>query len=179
MKILLTLLLLMPSFSWSKDIYLSCNIISKKTWGEDDYRTDSFYDKQRINLLIKNKSLIIDDYELFTFTYDGREVDGNTLIGENNDEYYFKKMINKSSEDDVSITYTHSRVFKNIGENMDSDVTYNFQFIINKYTLDTEFREFWSDLIERSEGSVTTNNKEDMLRTNNYRMKCESKKSIL
>lgn len=181
MKILLTLLLLIPSLSLGKEVYLSCKIISKMLWDSDEYVVEDFYDKQKINLLVKNRTLIIDDYHNFTFTFDGREIDGDTLIGDENKEYYFETEINKTSEDDTSITYTFSKEFTNIGDNKDSDITYNFQFIINKYTLDTTFKEFFNNIIERSKGSLlgTETIEETESASNNYRMKCESKKAVL
>ena len=76
MKTLLPLLLIIPSLSWGKEVYLSCKIISKMLWGSEEYEVKEFYDEQNINLLVKNRSLIIDDYQNFSFSVDGREVDG-------------------------------------------------------------------------------------------------------
>ena len=181
MKTLLPLLLIIPSLSWGKEVYLSCKIISKMLWGSEEYEVKEFYDEQNINLLVKNRSLIIDDYQNFSFSVDGREVDGDILIGDEDKEYYFDAEINKTSEDDTSITYSFNRKLTNIGDNKDSDVTYNFQFIINKYTLDTTFKEFFNNIIERSEGSLLGNETLEEIESdsNNYRMKCESKKPVL
>ena len=36
-------------------------------WGSEEYEVKEFYDEQNINLLVKNRSLIIDDYQNFHF----------------------------------------------------------------------------------------------------------------
>lgn len=175
MKTLLAVFLLIPGLSWGKDTYLECNVGFVMSWGDTEYSKNDYSDDEKINFLVKNKSLLIDSYQNFRFTYFGEEIiDGDK--GETNEEFYFKKSIKKSFEDDTSISFSQSFDLKNIGDNQDRNITYNFQFKVNKYTLETHFKEFWTNL----EGE---NLSEDELaymdKTNNYKLSCSKKSPLL